>query len=94
MRFKTKMPEKGTRGAKFIKKKGANLPLRKRYCRFCVDKVKSIDYKDMKRLEAFIRDSGKIVSSRFSGNCAKHQRMITRAINKARFISLLPYTYA
>jgi small subunit ribosomal protein S18 len=65
--------------------------MRKRFCRFCVDKVKSVDYKDMKRLEAFITERGKIVSSRFSGNCAKHQRRIAEAIKKARFISLVPY---
>lgn len=77
---------------RIIKKKERFLPAKKKFCRFCVDKVKSIDYKDMKRLEAFIKERGKIVSSRFSGNCAKHQRMIAEAIKKARFVSLLPYT--
>ncbi len=75
-----------------IKKKERFLPAKKKFCRFCVDKVKDIDYKDMKRLEAFIKERGKIVSSRYSGNCAKHQRMIAEAIKKARFVSLLPYT--
>jgi small subunit ribosomal protein S18 len=65
---------------------------RKRFCRLCTDKVKSLDYKDAKRLEAFITERGKIVSSRLSGNCAKHQRMVAEAITKARFISILPYT--
>jgi small subunit ribosomal protein S18 len=65
---------------------------KKRFCRFCMDKSKAIDYKDLKRLEAFITERSKIVSSRFSGNCAKHQRRLTEAIKKARFISLLPYT--
>lgn len=65
--------------------------LRKRYCRFCVEKVKAIDYKDVKRLEAFIKERGKIVSSRYSGNCAKHQRLVARALKKARFLALLPY---
>ena len=64
---------------------------RKRFCRFCVDKNKVIDYKDVKLLEGFIKDRGKIVSSRFSGNCAKHQRRLAEEIKKARFISLLPY---
>lgn len=81
-----------TRGKKLIKKKERFLPARKKFCRFCVDKVKSIDYKDTKRLEAFIKERGKIVSTRLSGNCAKHQRMIAEAIKKARFVSLLPYT--
>jgi small subunit ribosomal protein S18 len=56
-----------------------------------VDKVKSLDYKDVKRLEAFITERGKIVSSRFSGNCARHQRMLAEVIKKARFVSLVPY---
>lgn len=81
------------RGPKKIKKKPKSfLPLRKKICRFCKEKINTVDYKDIKRLERFITERGKIVSSRFSGNCAKHQRMIARAIKKARFISLLPYT--
>lgn len=70
------------------------MPVRKRFCRFCVNKVRSIDYKDTKTLEAFIREGGKIISSRNTGNCAKHQRRIAEAIKKARFISLIPYTRA
>ncbi len=76
---------------KIIKKKKRNLPLRKKICRLCANKAKSVDYKDVKTLEAFIRDRGKIVSSRISGNCAKHQRMVARALKQARFISLIPY---
>jgi len=86
MRFKTRA------GTKAVTKKRGPLIARKRFCRFCVDKVKFIDYKDTKRLEAFITERGKIVSSRFSGNCAKHQRRIAEAIKKARFLSLVPYT--
>jgi small subunit ribosomal protein S18 len=75
------------------KKKNARLILRKRFCRFCAEKeIKIIDYKDIKRLESFITERGKIVSTRFSGNCAKHQRRIAEAIKKARFLSLIPYT--
>lgn len=74
-----------------IKKRDTHLITRKRFCRFCVDKVKYIDYKDAKRLEAFVTERGKIASSRISGNCAKHQRRIAEAIKKARFISLVPY---
>lgn len=83
MRFKAKPMSK--RREKFT-------PTKKRFCRFCVDRARKIDYKDIKLLEAFIREKGKIISTRFSGNCAKHQRRITEAIKKARFISLLPYT--
>jgi small subunit ribosomal protein S18 len=76
------------------KRKTKNLRyfFRKRFCRLCQEKVASVDYKDIKRLEKFITDRGKIVSRRSSGNCARHQRMIARAIMRARFIALLPYT--
>lgn len=90
------------RAKKFIKGKGkfkgpgrktdARLGIRKRVCRFCGDKTKVIDYKDIKRLESFITDRGKILASRISGNCGKHQRRIREAIKMARFLSLLPYT--
>lgn len=96
MRFKTKTT-KTTKTTK-SKRREMLLPARKKFCRFCVDvdkvkadKVKAIDYKDIKRLEAFIKERGKIVSSRISGNCTKHQKMLADAIKKARFISLLPY---
>jgi len=75
-----------------IKKRDILTSVRKKFCRLCVDKVKALDYKDMRRLEAFIKERGKIVSTRISGNCAKHQRMVAEAIKKARFMSLLPYT--
>lgn len=77
---------------KVIKKKERFLPARKKFCRFCVDKTKTLDYKDIKKLEMFIRERGKIVPSRNSGNCAKHQRRLTEAIKQARFLSLLPYS--
>jgi len=66
--------------------------LRRRFCRLCREKVNYIDYKDIKRLERFITDRGKIVSKRSSGNCAGHQRMVARAIKRARAVALLPYT--
>jgi len=74
-----------------VRKRDKIFPARKRFCRFCVDKVKTIDYKDIKRLEAFIKDRGKIIPSRHSGNCAKHQRLVAEAIKKARFLALVPY---
>jgi len=80
------------RDKKVLKKRGAGLLMKKKFCRFCANKVKNIDYKDIKKLESFITERGKIVSSRFSGNCAKHQRRVMEAIKKARFLSLLPYT--
>jgi small subunit ribosomal protein S18 len=77
---------------KVIKKKERFLPARKKFCRFCVDKTKTLDYKDVKKLEMFIRERGKIVPSRNSGNCAKHQRRLTEAIKQSRFLSLVPYS--
>ena len=65
--------------------------LRKRICRLCKDKVEHIDYKDIKRLERFVSDRGKIISRRSSGNCARHQRMVARAIKRARCVAILPY---
>lgn len=86
------MRPRGKTGKMVSKKRDAHMITRKKFCRFCVEKIKDIDYKDFKRLEAFIKDRGKIVSSRYTGNCAKHQRRIAEAIKKARFVSLLPYT--
>jgi small subunit ribosomal protein S18 len=74
------------------KKKDRFLPARKKICRFCAEKIKTVDYKDVKRLEQFIKERGKLVSGRISGNCAKHQRRLVEAVKRARHISLLPYT--
>ncbi|MBU1726515.1 MAG: 30S ribosomal protein S18 [Candidatus Omnitrophica bacterium] len=74
-----------------MKKKRDTLLMRKKFCRLCVDKSKTVDYKDVKRLESFIREAGKIVTSRVTGTCAKHQRVVAEAIKKARFLSLIPY---
>jgi small subunit ribosomal protein S18 len=71
--------------------KEKSIIIRKKFCRFCRNKVRTIDYKDTKLLEAFIRERGKILSSRISGTCAKHQRRVAEAIAKARFLALLPY---
>ena len=74
-----------------IKTRDKFLTAKKKFCRFCVDKTKTINYKDVKTLESFIKERGKIVSVRASGNCAKHQRRIAEAIKMARFLSLMPY---
>lgn len=65
--------------------------VKKKYCRFCTDKSSIIDYKDEKLLKRFITDRGRIISRRLSGNCAKHQRQITSAIKRARFLAILPF---
>ena len=64
---------------------------RRRPCRFCIDKVEEIRYLDHQRFQKFITERGKIVPSRISGNCAKHQRQIARAIKRARIAGLLPF---
>ncbi|MCD6081121.1 MAG: 30S ribosomal protein S18 [Candidatus Omnitrophica bacterium] len=64
---------------------------RKKYCRFCVQKIKDIDYKDVELLQNFITDRGKIRTRNSSGNCAKHQRKLARAIKNARIMALLPF---
>ncbi len=64
---------------------------KKKRCRFCLDKTKAIDYKELDRLSRFITERGKILPSRISGNCAGHQRMLARAIRRARSIALMPY---
>ncbi|MBX6378580.1 MAG: 30S ribosomal protein S18, partial [Clostridia bacterium] len=56
------------------------------------DKVALIDYKDASRLRRYMNDRGKILPRRVSGNCARHQRQLTRAIKRARIMALLPFT--
>ena len=64
---------------------------RRKFCRFCADKISFIDYKDIKTLKSFLTERGKIVAARMTGNCTKHQRELTRAIKRARNIALLPF---
>lgn len=63
----------------------------KKPCRFCAEKVEHIDYKDLEKIGRCVTDRGKILPSRLTGTCAKHQRVLTRAIKRARFMALLPY---
>src|ERR1700682_3072288 len=65
---------------------------RRKVCRFCADKTLAVDYKDVRTLQSFITEGGKIVPSRTSGNCAKHQRQLAIAIKRARVIALLPFS--
>ncbi len=67
-------------------------PRHRKVCQFCKDKVKEIDYKDINRLRRFINDRGKIVGRRATGTCCGHQKVLTRAIRKARNIALLPFS--
>jgi len=65
---------------------------RKRVCKFCVEKIEYIDFKDIKTLQQFIPERGKILPRRISGTCALHQRKLQNAIKRARIAALLPFT--
>ena len=65
---------------------------RKRVCKFCVEKIEYIDYKDVKSLQQFIPERGKILPRRISGTCALHQRKLQSAIKRARIAALLPFS--
>jgi len=68
-----------------------NLRKRKKVCLFCTDANEVIDYKDSNKLKKYISERAKILPRRVSGTCAKHQRELTVAIKRARFMALLPY---
>ena len=77
---------------KKIKKDPSKIKVfKKRPCRFCNDKVKSLDFIEYLRFQKFLTERGKMVPSRISGNCAKHQRQIAKAIKKARVMALVPF---
>lgn len=65
---------------------------RRKVCKFCVDKMDYIDYKDVKLLQQFTPERSKILPRRISGNCAKHQRTLQQAIKRARHLALIPFT--
>jgi small subunit ribosomal protein S18 len=64
---------------------------RKKVCKFCVEKIEAINYKDVRLLTQFVAESGKIVPRRLTGVCTPHQRRLSSAIKQARNIALLPF---
>jgi len=88
-----KKNDRKKRGKKDALKKQRPRPyaLRKKKCRFCSDKNLKIDYLDPQFLRRFTTERGKIVPSRISGTCARHQRKLTKAIKRARNIAIMPY---
>lgn len=68
-----------------------NIRFKRKVCRFCSDKNAKIDYKDVKMVEQFITDRGKILPRRVTGTCAKHQRGVAQAIKRARILALVPF---
>jgi small subunit ribosomal protein S18 len=81
-RGRSRRDDRGPRGRR---------PGRRKVCRFCAEKGIRIDYKDTRVLGNFITDRGKIIPSRITGNCARHQRRLTTAIKQARSVALLPF---
>jgi small subunit ribosomal protein S18 len=65
---------------------------RPKFCKFCEEKIPFIDYKDVKLLQGYVPERGKILPRRISGTCATHQRELQQAIKRARNIALLPFT--
>ena len=64
---------------------------RRKYCKFCEEKSKWIDHKDLKTLQNYIPERAKILPRRISGTCARHQRELMRAIKRARVLALIPF---
>ena len=65
---------------------------RPKFCYYCVEKTEKVDYKDVEKLRKYVSERGKIVPRRISGSCAKHQRQLTEAVKRARFMALLPFS--
>lgn len=64
---------------------------RRKFCRFCAEKIDYIDYKDVKMLNQFVPERARILPRRISGVCATHQRKLATAIKRARHLALIPY---
>lgn len=65
---------------------------RRKYCRFTAEGTVEIDYKDIETLKAYVTETGKIVPSRITGTKARYQRQLAKAVKRARYLSLIPYT--
>ncbi len=85
------VPAKRPPGRKGRRFKSFKHGFRPKVCRFCTKPEEEIDYKNAGMLRHFMTDRGKILSRMITGNCAKHQRKVTRAIKRARNIGLLPF---
>jgi small subunit ribosomal protein S18 len=82
---------RGGGGGRDNRRGGGRRTHRRKICRFCIEKVDLIDFKDVRMLQNYIPERGKILPRRISGSCATHQRMLAEAIKRARNIALLPY---
>lgn len=66
---------------------------KKKNCSLCADKIEAIDYKDAAKIKRYLTEAGKIIPRRITGACAKHQRMIARAVKKAREAGVISYVF-
>ena len=64
---------------------------RKKFCNICANRMDVVDYKDLDLLRKYVSERGKIIARKQTGVCAKHQRKLTTAINRARLVGLLPF---
>jgi small subunit ribosomal protein S18 len=64
---------------------------RRKVCMFCVEKANAVEWKAVSKIRKFVTERGKMVPRRTSGNCARHQRMVSAAIKRARHMALIPY---
>ena len=89
-------PMGGKSGGKFANKRrdsgNRGLFKRRKFCRFTVDKVDEVDYKDIEVLKEFIAENGRIIPARITGTKARYQRQLSVAVKRARFLALLHYT--
>ena len=81
----------GGRSSRPRRSGGRRFVRRRKVCAFCLEKTKTIDYKDVSTLRRFLTERGKIKSRRKTGTCAKHQRRLAIAVKRARHLALLPY---
>jgi len=65
---------------------------RRKFCRFTAEGVTEIDYKDIEMLKQYVSETGKIVPSRITGTKARYQRQLAKAVKRARYLSLIPFT--
>jgi small subunit ribosomal protein S18 len=87
---RAKLPSRGAPGMGAGGKRRPFAPRRK-VCRFCAEQVPYVDFKQIQILRSFTTERGKILSSRVTGTCAKHQRQLGRAVKRARYLALLPF---
>ena len=80
---RTPRPGGGPGGRKFFR--------RKKVCKFCTEKIDAISYRDVRLLQPFVAERGKIVPRRLTGVCTRHQRRLSQAIKQSRNIALLAF---